>query len=81
MNIRKMSYNKRVTNKIRSACGPLIGDCEEWLNWGPTGRKLKHFENLRFGGTNSEKGYTRKHTGNRVTRWSFMFWGNLEILR
>jgi hypothetical protein len=29
----------------------------------------------------SEKGYTRKHTGKRVTSWSFCFWGNLGILR
>jgi hypothetical protein len=29
--IRNMGYNKRVTNKIRSAYGPLIRDDEKWL--------------------------------------------------
>jgi hypothetical protein len=29
---------------------------------------------------NSEKGRSRKSTGNRVARWITMFWGNLEIL-
>jgi hypothetical protein len=33
-----------------------------------------------FGGT-SEKGSTRKHTENWVTRWREMFWGNLEVSR
>jgi hypothetical protein len=30
---------------------------------------------------NSEKGCSRKHTGNWVTRWIFCFRGNLEVLR
>jgi hypothetical protein len=29
----------------------------------------------------SEKGSTRKHTGNRVARWRNNFWGNLAFLR
>jgi hypothetical protein len=29
----------------------------------------------------SEKGSTRKHTGKRVARWSFLYWRNLAILR
>jgi hypothetical protein len=36
-NIRKMSYNKRVTSKIRSVCGPLIIGRRDWaelaVNW------------------------------------------------
>jgi hypothetical protein len=29
----------------------------------------------------SEKGSTRKHTGKRVTRWTFLFWRNFKVLR
>jgi hypothetical protein len=29
----------------------------------------------------SEKGCSRKRTKNRVTSWSFMYWGNLTVLR
>jgi hypothetical protein len=32
-------------------------------------------------GENSEKGCSRKTTGNWGTSWITMFWGNLEILR
>jgi hypothetical protein len=29
----------------------------------------------------SEKGWSRKHTGKRVTSWRIKFWGNLAVLR
>jgi hypothetical protein len=79
--IRNVSYNKRVTNKIRSVRSPLImgrreiADFEgfEWkLDWG--------FGNSIFG-PSSEKGSSRKYTKNWVTSWGFLFWGNFGILR
>jgi hypothetical protein len=36
---------------------------------------------IGFFGECSKKGSTRKHTKNRVTSWTIMFWGNLSILR
>jgi hypothetical protein len=40
--IRKMSYNKRVTNKIRSVGGPLImglrKEANNWVNWRKIGK-------------------------------------------
>jgi hypothetical protein len=76
-----MSYNKRVTSKIRSVYGPLIMGRRERAEIGSTGGDLeKVLGNWIFGGW-SEKGSTRKHTGNRVTRWIFMFWRKLAILR
>jgi hypothetical protein len=38
---------------------------------------------LIFGiwGRSSEKGYTRKTTGNRVTRWKELFLGESRVLR
>jgi hypothetical protein len=71
-----MSYNKRVTNKIRSVRRPLIKDDENWLNSGSIGRNWTEISGLGFLGGGSEKGRSRKHTGNRVTRWGFMFRGN-----
>jgi hypothetical protein len=81
MNIWNMSYNKRVTDKIRSLRSPLIMGRREraknWVKW----RNLKRIlGNWIFGGI-SEKGSTRKRTENRVTRWSLMFWGNSAVLR
>jgi hypothetical protein len=69
-----------MTKKIRSVYGPLIRDYENWLRNGSIGRNLIGFVVWVFGGTNSEKGYTRKHTGIRVTRWHKMFWGNIRPL-
>jgi hypothetical protein len=48
---------------------------------GSFGGNLKTFDRLEFLGESSKKGCTRKHTKNRVTSWSFLFWGNLAILR
>jgi hypothetical protein len=76
-----MSYRKRLTNKIRSGCGPLIGDGEKRLRMGSTEGELERFLVEDFEGANSEKGCSRKTTGNRVTRWSSLFWGNFTILR
>jgi hypothetical protein len=76
-----MSYKKRVTSKIRSACGPLIKDHEKGLVFGSIGGKLERFEWLDFLEEISEKGCSRKYTKNRVARWRLMFWGNLAILR
>jgi hypothetical protein len=42
---------------------------------------LEGFVRLEFWRTSSEKGNTRKRTGNRVTSWSLLFWGNLGNLR
>jgi hypothetical protein len=42
---------------------------------------LKEFEGLVFLGESSEKGSTRKYTGNWVTRWKELFWGNFKVLR
>jgi hypothetical protein len=70
-----------VTNKIRSAHGPLIGDYEKELRFGGIERDLIGFWVLEFGGTSSEKGNTRKSTENRVTRCGFLFWGNFRRLR
>jgi hypothetical protein len=57
-----------MTNKIRSACGPLIGDYENWLIIGSIGWDW----DWNFGfcglGETSEKGSTRKDTRNRVAR-------------
>jgi hypothetical protein len=42
---------------------------------------LEDFGDLVLRRTNSEKGSTRKHTGNRVTRWTNVFWRNSGISR
>jgi hypothetical protein len=42
---------------------------------------LEIFWGLEFLGESSEKGNTRISTGNRVTRWGIMYWGNLRDLR
>jgi hypothetical protein len=41
----------------------------------------KVFWSFDFLEENSEKGYRRKHTENRVARWRFLHWGNLRVLR
>jgi hypothetical protein len=70
-----------VTYKIRSASGPLImgrrDGAENAVKW----RELERFLVEEFWRTSSEKGYRRKYTENRVTRWRFLYWGNLAILR
>jgi hypothetical protein len=71
-----MSYNKRVTEKIRSVRRPLIKDDENWLNSWSIGRNWTEISGLGFLRGGSEKGRSRKHTENRVTRWGFMFRGN-----
>jgi hypothetical protein len=52
-------------------------------NWGNlgflAGNGLGFLPDFWKGG--SEKGSTRKYTGNWVTRWINLFWGNLENLR
>jgi hypothetical protein len=70
-----------VTSKIRSACGPLIKDHENGLVFGSIEGNLNQFWGFGILGGSSEKGSTRKSTGNRVTRWIIMFWGNLENSR
>jgi hypothetical protein len=42
---------------------------------------LKRFLGIWLLGESSEKGYTRKLTGNRVARCKEMVWGNLGALR
>jgi hypothetical protein len=75
-----MSYIKRVTYKIRSARSPLIigpwGIGAIWVNW--TGLDWVFWSDFLGGG--SEKGNTRKHTENWVTRWGSLYWRNLTIL-
>jgi hypothetical protein len=69
---------KRVTDKIRSGCGPLInGTAKNWGNFGFWSELERNFW-LDFWETSSEKGCSRKTTENRVTRWRKLFWGNLE---
>jgi hypothetical protein len=70
-----------VTDKIRSAGGPLIMGRREWakiegIEWG-LGRFWVVWV---FGGT-SEKGSTREHTENWVTRRSFLLLGEFKNLR
>jgi hypothetical protein len=72
---------KRMTYKIRSVGSPLIKDYEKELRIGSIEGTWKDFWELEFWGNGSEKGYTRKHTGFRVTRWKTLFWGNLAFLR
>jgi hypothetical protein len=48
-----------------------------WLIEGWLGR----FLGIGNFGSWSEKGSSREDTENRVTSWTFMFWGNLENLR
>jgi hypothetical protein len=47
---------------------------EFWANW----PRLEAFLGIWLLEGGSEKGCSREHTENRVTRWSFMFWRNLE---
>jgi hypothetical protein len=47
---------------------PLIKDGENWLRNGSTGARLEYFGGLDFLEVTSEKGSTRKDTGNWVTR-------------
>jgi hypothetical protein len=76
-----MSYNKRVAVKIRSVCGPLRMGRREMAKIRSIGWDLERFlVNWVFGGI-SEKGSRRKHTGNRVTSWSLLYWGNSGVLR
>jgi hypothetical protein len=70
-----------VTNKIRSVYGPLIKDGENGLVFGAIEGNLNQFWGFVFLEGSSEKGSTRKSTGNRVTRWRIMFWGNLGVSR
>jgi hypothetical protein len=51
-----MSYNKRVTYKIRSARGPLIKDCEKGLKKGSNGGVLGIFGRLEFFGGKFREG-------------------------
>jgi hypothetical protein len=43
--------------------------------------RLKDFLGIVVLEESSEKGSSRKHTENRVTRWRIMFWGNSAVLR
>jgi hypothetical protein len=80
MNIRKISYNKRVMYKIRSGRSPLImgrrDGAENRVKWTELNWFLG-FENL---GASSEKGCSRKHTENWVTSWRILFGRNLRDL-
>jgi hypothetical protein len=72
---------KRVTRLIRISLWSLNNwDCEKWGNFRILFGIGKIF-GLEFFKGGSEKGSSRKHTGNRVTRWRNLFWGKLEILR
>jgi hypothetical protein len=42
---------------------------------------MKRILGLRFLRGGSEKGCRRKSTGNRVTSWRILFWGNFTVLR
>jgi hypothetical protein len=70
-----------VTDKIRSLCGPLIMGRREKAEIEVTDWDLEHFGDLVLRRTNSEKGSTRKHTGNWVTSWTNVFWRNSGISR
>jgi hypothetical protein len=72
---------KRVAVKIRSGGGPLIKDHENRLKRWSIGQDWDW--NFRFCGLGetSEKGSTRKDTGNRVTRYGFVFLGEFDGLR
>jgi hypothetical protein len=72
---------KRVRNKIRSARSPLIIGTVR--NWGTMGFLAGLELNLRsdFLGAGSEKGSTRKSTGNWVASWRNCFRGNLGLSR
>jgi hypothetical protein len=72
---------KRVTDKIRSACGPLIMGLREVGELWADLPGLKRFLGIEFSKGGSEKGSSRKHTGNRVTRWRIKFWRNLAFSR
>jgi hypothetical protein len=63
--------------KIRSSRCPLDRTDEERLIIGSIACESKEFLGIWFFGRSSEKGNTRKHTVNRVTRWAKMFRGNL----
>jgi hypothetical protein len=71
---------KRVTDKIRSAQGPLSKDHENWGNLGFLAGVELDFWN-EFLECGSEKGRSRKSTENRVTRWRIKIWGNFEKSR
>jgi hypothetical protein len=77
--IRIWVTEKRMTRKIRSERSPLIKDYEIRLKLRSVKWELETFEVWNFLGSNSEKGCTRKDTGNRVARWGFLFWGNVGI--
>jgi hypothetical protein len=51
-----------------------MGRREEAKKWGIEW-ELKRIEVWNFLGSTSEKGSTRKDTGNRVTSWSFLLLG------
>jgi hypothetical protein len=71
---------KRMTSKIRSLRGPLIKDYEKSWNWGVLVGNWIEFWELEFLSGTSEKGSTRKHTENWVTRWAKLFLGELGFL-
>jgi hypothetical protein len=68
-------------DKIRSERSPLIMGLREWAELWLIGREFKQFWGFGFLGESFQKGYTRKLTGKRVTRWRKVFWRNLAILR
>jgi hypothetical protein len=43
--------------------------------------EFEEFLGLRILGETLEKGSSREHTGNRVTRWEIMFLGEFGFLR
>jgi hypothetical protein len=79
-NIRIWVTLKRLTNKIRSGCGPLIRDYENGLgNWAIGWIWIGNWW-FEFWGNWSKKGSTRKTTENRVTRWRFLYLGESWVL-
>jgi hypothetical protein len=73
--IRIWVTKKRMTNKIRSVCRPLIKDRENGLRNGGFGWVLDRFLVFGFLEESSEKGSRRISTGNRVTSCTFVYLG------
>jgi hypothetical protein len=70
-----------VTYKIRSAGGPLINGTVRLGKFEAKWPGLDWVFVIWVFGPSSEKGNTRKDTGNWVASWRKMFWRNLWDLR
>jgi hypothetical protein len=67
--------------KIRSARGPLIIGTTRLGEFEADWPGLETVFGDWFLRDGSEKGWSRKHTEIRVTRWRICFWGNFGFLR